>query len=190
MDSNVITENIAGTIIKLKTRPGVFSKDGIDHGSRLLLEHLDLSKIPDKGLVADLGCGSGVVGLTLAKLLPRVHIHLLDVNLRAVELAKENAIFNNLKNTEVYLSDQFSATEDRSYHLIISNPSQHLGNEFLEEMARQCLSHLKKNGEVYWVVQKHLQPYLKRLFENTFKEAKIVSYGREHVLIKGVKGGN
>lgn len=184
MDENIIEENIKGVRIKFKTRPGIFSKNRFDLGSKLLFESIEL---PESGLMADLGCGSGVIGFTAAKLSPKAHIHLLDVNLRTVELAKENAELNRLKNVEVYLSDQFSAVPDRTYNLILSNPAQHLGNEFLEETARECLNHLKKGGQVYWVVQKHLKPYVQRLFENTFREGTIIAAGKDHIIIKGVK---
>lgn len=184
---DLITAEIKGVEIKFKTRPGVFSKEGVDDGSRLLLNSIDLTVVPDKGLVADLGCGSGVVGLSLAKLLPRAHVHLLDVNLRAVELARQNADLNSCTSVEIYLSDQFSATADRSYHLIVSNPAQHLGNEFLEEAAKECLDHLKLNGVVYWVAQNRLQPYIKRLFAEIFGAVIIVAHGKKHLVLKAVK---
>lgn len=184
MDDNIIEENIKGVKIKFKTKPGIFSKNRFDLESKLLFETIDL---PDSGLIADLGCGSGVIGFTAAKLAPKTHVHLLDVNLRTVELAKENAELNRLKNVEVYLSDQFSAVPERTYNLILSNPAKHLGNEFLEETAKKCFNHLKKEGEVYWVVQKHLKPYVQRLFENIFGEGTILNTGNDHIILKGVK---
>lgn len=184
MDENIIEENIKGVRIKFKTRPGIFSKNRFDLGSKLLFESIDL---PEGGLIADLGCGSGVIGFAAAKLSPKAHVHLLDVNLRTIELAKDNAKLNRLKNVEIYLSDQFSAVADRTYNLILSNPAQHLGNKFLEESAQECFDHLKKGGQVYWVVQKHLKPYVQRLFENIFGEGTILSTGKDHIIIKGVK---
>lgn len=184
MDKNIIEETIKGVKIRFKTRPGIFSKNRFDLGSKLLFETIDL---PDSGLIADLGCGSGVIGFTAAKLAPKTHVHLLDVNLRTVELAKENAELNRLKNVEIYLSDQFSAVPDRTYNFILSNPAQHLGNEFLEETAKECFNHLKKGGQVYWVVQKHLKSYIQRLFENVFGEGTILSTGKDHLIIRGVR---
>ena len=125
---NVLIENLRGFEIKLKTKTGVFSKSGVDLGSKLLIDNMEIS---DGTLIADLGCGTGVVGFVAAKLNPSGHVHLLDDHLRSVELAKENTQLNNLKNVEIFLSDLFSAVETRTYHLILSNPPQHLGNEFL-----------------------------------------------------------
>jgi len=144
-------------------------------------------EIADGCLVADLGCGTGVIGFVAAKLNPSGHVHLLDDNLRAVELAKENVLLNDLENSEVYLSDLFSAVGERTYHLILSNPSQQLGNEFLREMALKCFKHLKPEAQVYWVVQNHLKPYIKRLFEQVFGNCEVVAQGKEHIVFKANK---
>ncbi len=184
MDEDIIQENLKDVRIKFKTRPGVFSKKGLDAGSRLLLENIN---IPDRSLVADLGCGSGVIGLIASKINRKAHVHLFDVNLRFIELAKENAELNRLKNVEIFLSDQFSAVPDRTYNMILSNPAQHLGNQFLEETATECLNHLKINGEVYWVLQAHIKPFAERLFKQVFGNYDIVATNRDYVIIKAVK---
>lgn len=182
----VITENIKGFEIKLKTRPGVFSKDRIDPGSRFLLENIE---IEEGALIADLGCGSGVIGFVAAKLNYTGHVHLLDVNLRIVELAKENAALNRLKNVEVFLSDLFSAVDKRSYHLILSNPAQHLGNLFLDEAAKACFEHLKPGGEAFWVIQKGPKRVVTELFEKYFSNCTIVAQSGDYVLVRGKRDG-
>lgn len=181
---NVITENIRGFEIKFKTKPGVFSRKGLDQGTKLLAENLE---VKDETVIADLGCGTGIMGFVAAKLNPRGHVHLLDVNLRTVELAQENADLNKLENVEVFLSDLFKTVKDRSYHLIVSNPAQHSGNEFLEESAKECFKHLKADGQVYWVVQIHVKPVIERLFNKVFKNCTIVAKGKGHVVLKAQK---
>ena len=159
----------------------MFSKSGVDAGAKLLIDNMEVT---DGDLVVDLGCGTGVVGFVAAKLNYKGHVHLLDDHLRSVEIAKENAELNRLKNAEVFLSDLFSAVGDRTYHLILSNPPQHLGNDFLEDCAKQCLDHLKPKGTVYWVVQKHLKPLIVRIFNETFDNSEVVVYGKDHVVLK------
>lgn len=188
MEDEILTEKVAGVTLQFKTKSGVFSKVGLDKGSRLLLEEVDFKKVPDRGLIADVGAGTGVIGFVAAKKVPSAHVHLMEVNMRAANLAKENLEINRLKNVEVFLSDLFSEVGKRSYNLILSNPAQHLGNEFLEEFADGCLSHLKPSGEVYWVVQGFLAPYVKRLFANVFGTYKIVSHSKEYLVIKAQKG--
>lgn len=183
---NTFKVKLRGFEFEFKTKPGVFSRGGLDWGSQLLIEKME---VEDGTMMADLGCGSGVIGFAAAKLNPKGHVHLLDVNLRVVELAKENTSLNDFKNVEVFLSDLFSSVSDRTYHTILSNPSQHLGNEFLEEAAKECFKHLKEGGKVYWVVQKHVRPPVERLFKKCFRNCTIVAHGKEHVVLKGVKNG-
>ncbi|MDO8498717.1 MAG: methyltransferase [bacterium] len=183
MDS-LITEKLRGLEVKFYTRAGVFSKSGLDDGTRLLIDNLN---IKDGTVVADLGSGAGILGIVLGKLNFHGHVHLFDDHLRSVELAKENVELNRLKNVDVYLSDLFSAVGDRTYHQIFSNPPQHLGNEFLDLVAFECLKHLKPGGETWWVMQKHLKPFTERLFQKHFGNCKIVAHGKEHAILKAEK---
>lgn len=183
---DMITKNLKGFDIKLKIKAGVFTKGRVDDGTRLLL---DVVKTGDKTLIADLGCGGGVLGIAVAKANPGSHIHLLDEHLRAVRLAEENVRLNNLKNAEVFLSDLFSAVADRKYDQILSNPPQHLGNVLLEEAAKESKNHLKVNGQVYWVVQQRIKPFFIRLFTKVFGNYEIISHGKGHVVIGGINNG-
>lgn len=183
---DIITEKIRGVEVKFKTKSAVFSRQGLDAGTKLLVENMEVGS---GMLVADLGCGTGVLGFVAAKLNPDGHVHLLDVNLRTVELAKENVQLNRLKNVEVFLSDLFSAVSGRSYHLILSNPAQHSGNEFLEECAKECFNHLKNKGSVYWVVQAHIRPVIERLFNKHFGNCTIVARNNIYVVLKAKKDG-
>lgn len=184
MEDNIITENLRGFKIQFETRAGVFSKVGLDGGTRLLVENMEVG---DGQLVADLGCGTGVIGFVAAKLNPTGHVHLLDDHLRAIELARQNAVLNHLNNIEVFASDLFSAIGPRTYHLILSNIPQHLGNQFLDEAASECFNHLKPRGKVYWVVQSHLKPVIQRLFEKYFGNCEVIARGKDHIVFKAVK---
>lgn len=178
---NLIIENLRGFEIKFKTKPGVFSRESIDVGSKLLINNF---KIVDDTLLADLGSGGGIIGIVAAKLNYHGHVHLLEDHVSAANLAGDNIELNGLKNVEVYLSDLFSAVEGRTYHQIFSNPPQHLGNDFLEKAAGDCFKHLKPGGEVSWVVQKHVKPVIERLFKKYFRNCTIVAHSKEHVVLK------
>ncbi|MFO0689711.1 MAG: methyltransferase [Myxococcota bacterium] len=77
---------------ELETLPGVFSAKRLDPGSELLLEHLApfLRAKPPKRIV-DLGCGTGVLGLAAARLLPEAEVLLVDADARAVACTERNA---------------------------------------------------------------------------------------------------
>lgn len=172
---------IRGVKIKYLTKPGVFSRYGLDNGTKLLLESVE---VKDETLVADLGGGMGIISLVAAQLNKHGHIHLLDDHLRSVNLAKENAELNNLSNIEVYLSDLFSAVENRTYHQIFSNPPQQLGNEFLLEVVEESKKHLKPQGELWVVVKQNIKPVMERFMKQIFGKFELVKSAKEHVIIK------
>lgn len=184
MDNNIKEENIRGFNIKFKTKPGVFAKHGLDDGSRLLLKNL---KVDNNTLIADLGCGTGIVGFVCAKLNPEGHIHLLDDHLRSVNLAKESLELNNLNNVEIYLSDLFSAVLDRTYHLIVSNPPQQMGNEFLEEVIKESYNHLKSKGKLVLVIKNNFKKVIERILEQYFSKYEVLATSREHLVVEAIK---
>lgn len=181
---NLISENLRGFEIKFMTAPGVFSRRGLDGGTRLLIDHLE---VKDSTQIADLGCGTGAIGFVCSLLNPHGHVHLLDDHLRSVELAKKNAELNNFPNVEVYLSDLFSAVEERSYHQIMCNPPQSMGNEFLEELIRECALHLKPGASLWIVIKKNIRSVIERYLEKSALKYQILAQGREHVVIKAIK---
>lgn len=171
---------IKGVTLKFKTKPGVFAKHGLDDGTKLLLENLDIKESIN---IADLGSGAGVVGFFVAKSKPSAKVDLLDDHLRSVELAKENARLNDIDNIEVHLSDLFSALPDTTYDLIITNPPQQLGNQFLAELTERSLQHLKPGGRLVLVIKNNLKNVFKRLLNNP----QVVARGREHLVLEMVK---
>lgn len=187
MEDNILTENLRGYGFKFKTKPGVFSPKGLDGGTRLLIDSLE---VKDETLIADLGSGNGILGFVLARLNHHGRIHLLDDHLRAVELAKKNAQLNKLNNIEVFLSDLFSAVEGRSYHQIFSNPPQQLGNDFLGELVKDCYKHLKPEGELWLVVKDNLKSVMERFLKTIFKNCTIEAQNRSYLVIKAIKYGN
>ena len=85
--------------IRIYSASGIFSARRIDRGSKLLLEHADL---PKKGSVLDLGCGNGVVGIALSLDFPTLQFTLVDINKRAVSIAKKNISSGFLTKFEIW----------------------------------------------------------------------------------------
>ena len=115
----------AGRDLTVCTRPGVFSRDGLDEGTRCLIDAL--SVLPDDD-VLDLGCGAGVIGMASAIMAPSAQITLVDVDALAIECAAETLRRNGIDRAKVLLSDGFSATRGRRYSLILTNPPFHAGH--------------------------------------------------------------
>lgn len=145
-----ITVKIKNTKLDLIVDNGVFSKKGLDFGTRSLLESLDIEEI--KGNILDLGCGYGPIGIYLA-LNTKANIEMVDVNLRALSLAQKNAKLNKVK-VDIYESDAFSNINQK-YDYIITNPPIRVGKEKLYEILYESLKHLKEKGKLIFVINKN-----------------------------------
>lgn len=86
-------------IVKAISRPSVFSHRELDVGSRALLEAtLDPAKVVRGGMrILDIGCGAGTVGIALALRAPRVHVHAVDSNPRALQCTIRSAELNGIR---------------------------------------------------------------------------------------------
>ena len=115
--------------MRFKTDRGVFSKNGIDYGSRVLLENYQSEGAKT---LLDVGCGYGTLGLTLAKKFD-LSVTMVDVNSRALDLCRQNAIDNAVSNAEIELSNIYEAVSEK-YDAIISNPPIRAGKEVVHEI--------------------------------------------------------
>lgn len=144
--TKVIIKNKPFTFI---TDNGVFSKKGLDFGTRTLLEAL-----PDyiQGDVLDIGCGYGPIGIYL-KSTYEVSVDMIDINLRSLKLATKNAKLNNV-NVSIFESDAFNNV-DKKYDYIITNPPIRVGKEKLYNIIFGSMEHLKEKGELWFVINKN-----------------------------------
>jgi 16S rRNA (guanine1207-N2)-methyltransferase len=174
-------ERVRGVELQFRTRPGVFSAKGLDDGTRLLIERVDLTGAT---LVADLGCGAGPLGIAAAKLAPTAHVHMLDEHLRAVDVARDNLRLNGVRNAEVFLSDLFSAVGGACYSHVLSNAPARLGNDFLEELVHAALAHLAPGGVLWLVVVSNVRPVFERLLTRAGARPEVVARGRQHAVLR------
>lgn len=128
---------------------GVFSKNGLDFGTRTLLETLDTSKI--NGKVLDFGCGYGPIGIYIAKT-TNSEVHMIDINRRVLGLARKNVSLNHV-NVNIYESNIYEKVTEQ-FDYIISNPPIRVGKEILYKILFEAKKHLKENGELWIVVNK------------------------------------
>lgn len=144
--TKAIIKNKSFTFI---TDNGVFSKKGLDFGTRTLLEAL-----PDytQGDVLDIGCGYGPIGIYL-KSTYEVSVDMIDINLRSLKLATKNAKLNNV-NVSIFESDAFNNV-DKKYDYIITNPPIRVGKEKLYNIIFGSMEHLKEQGELWFVINKN-----------------------------------
>ena len=94
--------------MRFMTDAGVFSKTGVDFGSRVLIEAM---KLDVNANVLDVGCGYGPIGITCGMLAPEGHVTMIDINETSIELAIENAKLNGVSNVSVLQSDLFERSD-------------------------------------------------------------------------------
>ena len=141
-----------GVMFKFKADNGVFSKDKLDFGTRVLLENLPLSIM--KGDILDLGCGYGVVSIILSKFI-NASIDAVDVNKRALHLFEMNIKLNRVDNINYFESFCYdSIDKDKKYDYIITNPPIRAGKEIVYRFLREAKDHLKDDGKLYFVMRK------------------------------------
>lgn len=152
VESNEHTINIIikDTKLKFKVDNGIFSKKGLDFGTRTLLENINLNLI--KGDVLDFGCGYGPIGIYLKKMTAS-NVDMIDINERALNLAKKNAELNSVE-VNVFKSNIYENI-NRKYDFIVTNPPIRVGKKILYEILFGANDHLKENGELWLVVNKN-----------------------------------
>ena len=132
------------------TDNGVFSKDGLDFGSRLLLESIPLDEVGAK--VLDMGCGYGTIGIIINKLTNH-DIDMVDVNLRAMHLARRNAKENGCSNINIFESNCYQNITSK-YNTIITNPPIRAGKKIVYEILMSAKKYLEQDGNLFLVIRK------------------------------------
>lgn len=135
--------------LNFMTDAGVFSKGELDTGTRLLLDAL-----PDVyGDVLDLGCGWGAIGVAVKKKYPAAHVTMVDVNRRALELCRFNAVRNGI-TAECLESDGMAEVMERTFDFIITNPPIRASKPVIYRMFADAASRLNPGGALYLVIRK------------------------------------
>ncbi len=168
----------------LKTTWGLFSPRAIDDGSQMLLNYLKITKDDD---CLDLGCGYGILGLTMARRAPEGDTVLLDKDFVAVEYAQKNCALNRLDNTECLLSNGFNQLPFRQFDLIVSNIPAKVGKEMLYIYLFDALKHLKPGGSFYIVTITGLRLFFKRGFQEIFGHYEKIKQGKVYTVARGIK---
>lgn len=133
---------------------GVFSKNTIDFGSQLLIESYEVPPHLAQGKLLDVGCGYGPMGLSFAKAYPEMSVEMVDVNERAMDLAKRNAEANGIQNVTIHESNTYDNVYAKDYSVIISNPPIRAGKEVVHRILAEAYDHLIEEGQLVIVIQK------------------------------------
>ncbi len=175
-DERTVTFEVLDQRLSCITDAGTFSRDGLDMGTRILLEALPKMS----GRVLDLGCGWGPVGVALGGKYPHLELWLSDINSRAVELAERNLRQNGVTNAQVVQGDGFESLEGL-FDAIVFNPPIRTGKQVIYDLFAQAARRLKPEGALYIVIRKQqgaesAQKYLETIFEQVERIAREKGY--------------
>lgn len=176
---------LRGVSFRFVTDAGVFSKTGIDYGSRVLIEALELEK---DARVLDVGCGYGPIGLSAAKLAPQGFVTMIDINERAVELSRENAKLNGISNVEVIQSDLYEAVRGKSFQAVLTNPPIRAGKAVVHQIFEEGCGLLEPGGSMWVVIQKKQgAPSAEAKLQELFGEVEEITKDKGYRIFRAVK---
>lgn len=164
-----LTVDLAGETRTLQTSGGIFSPDGIDKGTAVLLAEVPAPS--PSGNLLDIGCGWGPIALTMALKSPAAHVYAVDVNERCITLTNENAASLGLGNVTASMPEDVDP--ELRFDTIWSNPPIRIGKEELHSLLKLWIPRLAPGGSAWLVVQKNLgsdslQRWLSRELDASF----------------------
>jgi 16S rRNA (guanine1207-N2)-methyltransferase len=184
-DKKVFSFALRGNTLKFQSDAGVFSRNEVDFGSRVLIETFTFPGI--EGTILDVGCGYGPIGLSIAKDDQNRLVEMVDVNLRAIELAKENAKANNIENVKIYESSIYENVTGE-YAAILTNPPIRAGKTVVHTILKEAHEKLLNGGELWVVIQKKQgAPSALELLKELFDEVEVVKKEKGYYIIKSKK---
>jgi 16S rRNA G1207 methylase RsmC len=151
-ERRTLTVRLADRDVTVETAGGVFSPGRLDLGTEVLLR--TVPEPPSSGDLLDLGCGWGPVTLALALQSPAATVWAVDVNERALDLARRNAVRLGLTNVRAVTPDD--VPDDLAIGAIWSNPPIRVGKDVLHAMLLRWLPRLAPRAEAHLVVQRNL----------------------------------
>jgi len=182
-DQTLITRQ-KGHHLSFNTTWGLFSPRAIDDGSQMLLDYLDIAADND---CLDLGCGYGILGLTMAKCAPEGKTLLVDKDFVAVNYSEKNRLLNHIHNAECFLSNGFDQIPYQQFDLIVSNIPAKVGKEMLYIYMFDALKYLKPGGSFYIVTITGLRQFFKRGFQEVFGHYQKIKQGKTYTVARAIK---
>lgn len=165
---------------------GVFSKNNIDYGSKLLIEtYLKENDINEKR-VLDVGCGYGFLGIMVSRV-TNSYVEMIDINKRAVHLTNMNIKRYKDFKGKTYVSNVYENVEGK-YDIIITNPPIRIGKEKLLEILIGAFDHLEDNGLLYYVIRKDQGALsIKKILEENSINVEIINRDKGYFIYRAKK---
>ncbi|WP_270331313.1 class I SAM-dependent methyltransferase [Lapidilactobacillus dextrinicus] len=182
--------NLATANLTLTTDSGVFSRQRVDYGTLVLLKAvLPIIKARASQAISilDVGCGYGPIGLSLAKLFPDATVTMVDVNERALDLARDNAIKNQVADQVTILkSNAYSAlAETQKFDFIITNPPIRAGKKVVDDILLTSQKFLTEEGSFFAVLQKKQgAPSAKKNLATVYPNVEVIKRDKGYYILQ------
>lgn len=170
--------NIKDIDMEFNTSKEVFSSQNVDKGTLAMLSVVEF-KHGDR--VLDLGCGYGIVGILSAKIVGATNVVMIDIDDKAIMLARENIALNKVEGVKLYQSDGFKNINEKDFTLILSNPPYHADFSVPKEFIEKGFNRLTIGGKMYMVTKR--KDWYKNKFVSIFGGVKITEIGDYYVFM-------
>lgn len=202
-DAEPITDSIKKTVdyrvngmnFTFVTDTNTFSRSGVDKGTDLMITTV-IDDIKARGArkgerLLDLGCGWGVVGITMKKVFMAFDVTQTDVNSRAVSLSKDNAKTNNVKIDCQVAGDVLAGVpEDRRFDIVMTNPPVRAGKKVVFAFYEQAYERMDEGATIYVVLQrKQGAPSSEKKLNELFGNCETIAISGGYHIMKAIKGG-
>lgn len=192
-DRRFIDYRANGINFSFVTDTNVFSRNDVDKGTDLLINSV-IEDIKERGArkgerLLDLGCGYGVVGVVMKSVFMSFDVTSVDINARAVELARENMASNNVKLTKCMQSDVLSALDESDiFDIVMTNPPVRAGKQTVFSFYEQAYEHMAPGASIYSVLQrKQGAPSSEKKLMELFGNCETVAISGGYRVMKAVK---
>lgn len=149
-ERRIINYEYDSVLFRFVSDNGVFSKNHIDYGSRLLVDTI-LKNKRDITSFLDVGSGYGFISIILSKILGIKGIG-IDVNRRALKLAQENAELNEVEVS--FIESDCYQNVTGTYDIIVTNPPIRAGKKVVLQILKDAVNYLNPSGELWFVIRK------------------------------------
>ncbi|MCR8969817.1 class I SAM-dependent methyltransferase [Facklamia sp. 7083-14-GEN3] len=171
------------------TDSGVFSKGKVDFGSRLLIENfIKHNQSINSGQLLELGAGYGPISIAIADQLQSLQVVGMEVNERALGLAKENMRLNQVTNLDLIQADVVIHNFKPVYDYVLTNPPIRAGKAVIQKFVTQAYQALKEEGKLWVVIQKKQgAPSMKKFMEETFNNVNEIDRSKGYWILQSIK---
>ena len=174
----LLKETICGQKIILETGNYYFSPKSIDEGTLFMLSKV---QVTEEDKVLDLGCGYGVVGISIGKLIGEEKVIMSDISEEALSLTNANLVRNGLNNVRVVKSNGLKEITDRDFTLILSNPPYHADFSVAKACIEESYKRLVLGGKMVMVTKR--LPWYRNKMTSVFGGVKVYEQEGYYVFV-------